>query len=423
MSTGKAPPKKTRNIQDARDVRLVQLAGVQAGKSFPIGKEATLGRETACEVHIPSIHVSRHHARIHRNERNEYLLEDLESRNGTFLNGEAISKSPLRFGDKIQLASDTILMFTYYDRAEEHLLQSQKMESIGRLASGFAHDFNNLLAALISSFHYLEELPDARPLGEPDVRECLSEMKEATQRAVDLTRNLLGFARMEREQLALTSVSDILNEVCRLFRRSFDNQVELVTEVEDNLWVLGDSVRLHQMFSNLGFNARDAMPNGGHLSIKASRGKISAKESLNLPGVGPREIILITVADTGCGMDEETRKRAYEPFFSTKGADTGTGLGLSIVYGAVKNHNGHISLTTAENAGTTFQIYLPAQDATASGRVTMSSEELSFADISGDENTTMVVATEDISGTPKKRRDPGRTHTSPKASVDFLDED
>jgi signal transduction histidine kinase len=401
----------------------VQLAGVQAGKSFPVDREATLGRETTCEVHIPSIHVSRHHARISRNERNDYVLEDLESRNGTFLNGEAINKSPLRFGDKIQLASDTILMFTYYDRAEEHLLQSQKMESIGRLASGFAHDFNNLLAALVSSFQYLEELPDKKAIGNLEVRECLSEMKEATQRAVDLTRSLLGFARMEREELSLTSVSDILNELCRLFRRNFGSQIELISDIQPNLWVLGDSVRLHQMFSNLGFNARDAMPNGGQLTIKAKRVKVSAKESLDLPGVGSRETVMITVADTGCGMDEETRKRAYEPFFSTKGADTGTGLGLAIVYGAVKNHSGHISLSSREDVGTTFKIYLPAQDATASGRITLSSQELSFGDMSGEEHTTVVMATEDISREKKKRRDPGATLTGPKATVDRLDED
>ncbi|MFH1129726.1 MAG: ATP-binding protein [Pseudomonadota bacterium] len=363
------PPQSNKEFLP-RLARLVELTGPEIGKTFAVDGEIDIGRDIGCRVQISSAQASRRHARIFKNANGEFVLEDLGSRNGTLLNGHSIDRAPLKFGDKIQLAVDTILMFTYYDRLEEQLLQSQKMESIGRLASGIAHDFNNLLTAMINNLDFLQNAPPTLCLGDQEIHSCLKETKAASERAAALTQQLLDFARAhpnegEHEPVLIDRLA---KEVASFLHSTSKPAVEIDFQIEPGLVVLGNASRLHRALMNLCINAKDAMPEGGRLTIGARLADFDSHVSSGLPFLASKETIVITVADTGIGMDEETRTRAFEPFFTTKNTGEGTGLGLSIVYGIIRNHNGRIDVESKPREGTTFKVYLPSFQQAASTR-------------------------------------------------------
>jgi signal transduction histidine kinase len=280
------------------------------------------------------------------------------------------------------------------------------MESIGRLASGIAHDFNNLLAAVLSSFDFLENCSDDQRIGDREIRGCLGEMKMATQRGVALSRQLLGFSRPEGGDKTKVAFHELCDEVVRLIRRTFPAEIKVVSEIASDLVLLGDASRLHQVLMNLCVNARDAMAEGGTLTIRAERVEFSRRQSLDLAFVSPGESVVLTVTDTGAGMDEEARRRAFEPFFTTKGKGRGSGLGLAIVYGIVRNHGGQIDLQSDVGQGTTFRIYLPAldRDGVSSKRKTLNAHDAAWSE-GMPEGDTLVTALSD--------GDPNRTLSQP----------
>jgi PAS domain S-box-containing protein len=238
-------------------------------------------------------------------------------------------------------------------RAEEGLRQAQKMEAIGQLAGGVAHDFNNLLVGILGYADVLEE-PD------PPVAEAARSIRKAGQRAAELTRQLLGFARGGKYRPEPVDLNDVVREVEQLLSRTLDKGIALGTRLEAQRAVVrGDASQLHQVILNLAVNARDAMPQGGSLTISTRAVEVGPEEARGLPGLAPGPCVAVEVADTGSGIPRAIQGRIFEPFFTTKPAGKGTGMGLATVYGVVRNHGGAVRLESEEGRGSRFTVYLP----------------------------------------------------------------
>jgi two-component system, cell cycle sensor histidine kinase and response regulator CckA len=239
---------------------------------------------------------------------------------------------------------------------ETQLRHVQKMEAIGTLAGGIAHDFNNVLTAIIGYGHLTTmEMTEDDPL-----RHNVEQILAAADRAATLTHSLLAFSRKQVLDTRPVDLGKIIRNVEGFLKRIIGEDIQLRTEVnEDALTACADSSQIEQVLMNLATNARDAMPDGGSLVIGATRTEIDGT-FVEVHGYGaPGSYVLVTVADTGQGMDQETAQRMFEPFFTTKEFGKGTGLGLSIVYGIVKQHSGYINAYSEPGQGTTFKIYLP----------------------------------------------------------------
>ena len=243
---------------------------------------------------------------------------------------------------------------------EEQLRQAQKMEAVGRLAGGVAHDFNNLLTAIVGYSHLLTaELGDAPTAGH------VEEITNAATRAADLTRQLLAFSR---KQVLNPTVLDLRTQIAQLekmLRPLIGEDVDLQIALPSRLWrVHGDAGQIDQVLLNLVVNAKDAMPRGGRLTVQVSNSELDAADASRLGVLAPGQYVVLSVADTGSGIDAATLPHIFEPFFTTKEIGRGTGLGLATVYGVVTQSGGHIHVTSQLQLGTTFSIYLPAvQDA------------------------------------------------------------
>jgi two-component system, cell cycle sensor histidine kinase and response regulator CckA len=243
---------------------------------------------------------------------------------------------------------------------EEQLRQSQKMEAVGRLSGGIAHDFNNLLGVIIGYSEFLQErLEQASPL-----RGSVDEVLKAGKRAASLTRQLLAFSRQQVLDPKILDLNVVVSEMEKLLRRLIGEDIELTTSRGAALGkAKADQGQIEQVIMNLAVNARDAMPQGGKLVIDTENVELDEEFVRRYPyPVRPGQYLCLTVADTGVGMDAETRARAFEPFFTTKEKGKGTGLGLSLVYGVVKQSGGYIDLFSSPGSGTTFKIYLPRVD-------------------------------------------------------------
>ena len=253
-----------------------------------------------------------------------------------------------------QKLAGVVMEVTERKELELRLAQSQKMEAIGRLAGGIAHDFNNILTTILGGLDLLQ-------MSDHLDGDLIQEMVRASNRAASLIRQLLAFSRRELITPTAVAVSRVVDEVLSLTRRTLREdiavEVELGTLPAD--WhVLGDSSQLTQVLLNLVINARDAMPYGGRIRITAHGKSIDEPRGKAL-AVAPGDYVVLTVADTGIGMDAAAQARVFEPFFTTKGLGHGTGLGLSTVYGAVKQSGGAVTVESAPGRGTRFDVYLP----------------------------------------------------------------
>ena len=271
---------------------------------------------------------------------------------------------------------------------EEQLRQAQKMEAVGQLAGGIAHDFNNMLTAILGNSEFvLDQLPPGDPR-----RVNLEEIRTAAMRAAALTQQLLAFSRKQILSLRVLQLSDVVNGIMPMLRRLLGETIDLKAITWDTGRVKADAMQIEQVLLNLAVNARDAMPDGGRLTIETADVELDHEYVREHPHATAGAHVMIAVSDTGRGMDAATQRRLFEPFFTTKPRGKGTGLGLATVYGIARQSGGHIQVYSEVGRGTTFKMYLPrTEDANVAPRV----EPLQARSLRGDE-TVLLVEDEDV---------------------------
>jgi PAS domain S-box-containing protein len=286
------------------------------------------------------------------------------------LSGCAASSTDEPEGVVLELIAEDI---TDRRQLEEQLRQAQKMDAVGRLAGGVAHDFNNLLMVING---YTEVLLEQLEKGS-DMHHKVQSIQQAADRAATLTRQLLAFSRKQLLELKVIDVNSVIGDMERLLRPLIGENIELITRLSTQTGhTRADAGQLEQVIMNLVVNAKDAMPEGGKLTVQSS--DVTVRQNFSEHRfIQPGRYAVISVADTGHGMDAETQSRIFEPFFTTKEKGKGTGLGLSTVYGIVKQSNGYVFAESEPGAGTTFYVYLP--------RVEESAEELAPAKLQENE--------------------------------------
>jgi len=297
-----------------------------------------------------------------------------------------ISSYAFRLGDrKVQLVLSSDV--THRRQLEEQLRQSQKMEAIGQLAGGIAHDFNNLLTAILG---YAELAVDQTERDSP-IFEDLTEIRKAGNRAASLTGQLLAFSRKQVVEPRVLDLNAVISDMDRMLRRILGERIDLLTVPSHPIsHVKADPSQIEQIIMNLAVNARDAMPEGGKLTVETANVALDDIYASQHVGVTPGPFVMLAVSDTGEGMSPETRARIFEPFFTTKEKGKATGLGLSTVFGIVKQAGGHVWVYSEERRGTTFKIYLPATDQ----RLTPDEPSESVAPVADGHETILLVEDE-----------------------------
>jgi signal transduction histidine kinase/CheY-like chemotaxis protein len=276
-------------------------------------------------------------------------------------------------------------------RLEAELYHAQKLHSLGRLTSGVVHDFNNLLTGIAGFAELgLHSLPSGHA-----IREDLEEIHAIAGRAAALANHLLGFVRKQPTEPRLIDLNDLLRNLDKLLHRLLGADIELVTLIAPNLgWVKVDPAQIEQVLVNLAINARDAMPHGGTLTIAAINVTLKEEHGHTHSDCVPGEYVLLTVSDTGIGMDATTLSRLFEPFFTTKSREHGTGLGLSTCYRIIRQYGGDICIASAPGHGTTVSIYLPRVVALDTD---VRTEPLRLtAELPGGTETVLIAADEEI---------------------------
>ncbi|HYX30967.1 MAG TPA: PAS domain S-box protein [Pyrinomonadaceae bacterium] len=255
-------------------------------------------------------------------------------------------------------AIENVMLLEREQETEEQLRQAQKMESIGTLAGGIAHDFNNLMTAVTG---YSELI--LRSQLEDSLRTKIEEIKKAGDRAASLTRQLLAFSRRQMLQPKVLDLNEVVNGMIKMLPRLIGEHISISLKLDGAVGrIKADPGQIEQVILNLAVNARDAMPDGGHLTIETCDVRLAERVQKAGSIIEPGRYAMLAVSDDGCGMDQETQTHIFEPFFTTKGVGKGTGLGLSTVYGIVKQSDGHVWVYSEPAAGTTFKIFLPRVD-------------------------------------------------------------
>ena len=341
--------------------RLVALMGDSPGKIFPLDDELVIGRDPKCSVWTPQLDVSRRHARIFIDDSENFFIEDLGSKNGTLVNGKTVLRKNLHFGDRVQIGASANFVFSQNDQLHEQMLQSQKMEAMGRLAASVVHDFGNLLTSLLGHVELIENRPSV--VADTEVSSSVSAVKTAAQQGTQLIQQLLRFAQDRKSKPESIAIADVIQQATHILAASLQGKIRVQLELSPDLLVVGDRSQIHQLVMNLLTNARDAMPNGGTLTITTTHVRLHHANLTTLPAISAGAYVVLCVEDTGCGMDLDAQQRIFEPFYTTKSADRGTGLGLAACYGIVRSHGGGIDVLSTPDVGTSFRVYLPLPQA------------------------------------------------------------
>jgi PAS domain S-box-containing protein len=243
--------------------------------------------------------------------------------------------------------------------SEERLRQTQKMETIGNLSGGLAHDFNNLLTVIIGNLDVLQELTS----GNPAQKKLVELVLEASLRGAELTQQLLAFSRRQPLHPKLTNLGSLIEKTTRLLMRTLGENIRLDVQTQSDVGsILVDEAQMQAALINMAVNARDAMPNGGTLTIKTGKSYIDGQESNRPSGLASGQYSVVEMSDSGCGMPPDVLARIFEPFFTTKPLGKGTGLGLSMVYGFVRQSGGYVSAESEPGKGTTLKLYFPSSE-------------------------------------------------------------
>ena len=240
---------------------------------------------------------------------------------------------------------------------ESKLLQSQKFETLGKLAGGIAHDFNNLLSGIFGSLNLLKKKLSDRQ----EVFYLLENIENCSVRATDLTKGLLNYGKPTPKRKTVIKPADLLNELIKVILQTFPSDIKIERKIEKGLHdIIGNSTEIYQVLLNLCINAKEAIKNNGHITIEAKNFKIDEKNSFDYPLLQKGNYVWFSVIDSGEGISEDNLIKIFDPYFSTKKKETGSGLGLYVTYGIVKAHNGHIEVTSKINEGTRFDIFIPS---------------------------------------------------------------
>jgi PAS domain S-box-containing protein len=328
-----------------------------------------------------------------RNVRKEYINRTMD---GKLVTVDA-SVSPI-FSTQGKLSGFIAVQkdITEQKRAEEQrkslemqLLQSQKIESVGTLAGGIAHDFNNILGIILGHATVLE-----RAVHDPSrSSKSVEAIIKAVQRGANLVRQILTFARKTDVFFEAVSVNDTITELVKMLEETFPKTITFVVQLQQAAPLIeADRTQLHQTMLNLCVNARDAMPEGGTITIITRTVPVTTLRR-RFPDAAAAEFICIRVSDTGVGMDEQTKRRIFEPFFTTKGLGKGTGLGLAVAYGIMESHNGYIDVESDPGVGTTFSLYLPVPAAQVAST---DRQDERFPEIEGGSETILLVEDEEM---------------------------
>ncbi len=373
--------------------RIVVLEDGRVTGRYVVEGSASVGRANDATIVVHDAAVSRHHARITPLDAETYEIEDLGSRNGVFVNGVQVRKGAFRAGDNVTLGKSVVLKVSRLDPVEEDLRRRERLETLGRLTAGIIHDLNNMLGAVLATAESM------RPLvgDSPELAEGLANISTAAGRAAELTPRLMGFVRGDSFRHGVLDLSRLCREVVELLRHTLDPSIEIRAEIAPALAVQGDMGELHQALMNLCLNARDAMREGGVLTIRAGRSLRPTRHPALKPNLPYLEI---QVTDTGHGMDAATLERVFEAFFSTKG-QAGFGLGLSSVKEIVTLHGGLVDARSTRGVGTTFDVFLP-EAATLPAR-TVEKTELPLGETPLDGDTVLVVDDEECVRTSVRR--------------------
>ncbi|MCA9675324.1 MAG: FHA domain-containing protein [Kofleriaceae bacterium] len=340
--------------------RLVCLVGREVGRVYRLGAGTSLiGRSLQADVCVDEPDVSREHAQV-TFRAGRHVVRDLGSENGTQVNGSPVTEHVLRPGDRIQIAGSAVLVYGRPDDLDERAQRLQKLEMMSQLAGELVHDFKNVLTVIKANV----EFAHGRALGavtrDPELLDALDDIQQALTSSQAMTQRLLGFTRRSSPHAAaVADVARVVDEVVALVRRSLPVNIRVQVDVAPQLRVTGSDDDLRQVLLNLCLNARDAMPDGGTLSIHGGAGTLERVEALSLHLPGPGTYADLAVTDTGVGMTEQVRARLFEPFFTTKPPDRGSGLGLATVYGLVRSLGGNVFAESSPGRGATFRVLLP----------------------------------------------------------------
>jgi len=316
------------------DLSEILLAQATAGEFGPVGIQAEVARRMA---------LIRSGASVGTIERARPDGRTLELR-----------RSPMAGGGFVTLYTDISIR----RQAENQLRQAQKMEAVGHLTGGVAHDFNNLLVVILGSLELAERSLDAADF--PRARRRVETARKGAERAVILTQRLLAFARRQNLDPQAVDANKVVAGISEIIRHSIGSGVELETVLAGGLWnAVVDPNQLENALLNLAINARDAMPDGGKITIATANAHLDAADAAANAEVTPGQYVLVAVSDGGTGMTPDEAARAFEPFFTTKDFGKGSGLGLSQVFGFIKQSNGHVKIYSEPGAGTTVKLYLP----------------------------------------------------------------
>jgi PAS domain S-box-containing protein len=258
---------------------------------------------------------------------------------------------------------------------EEQLRKAQRMEAIGQLTGGMAHDFNNLLSVIIGNLDLLQEEVG----NQPKAKRLIDAALRASLRGGDLTKHLLAFARRQSLKASTFTINNMVSGMADMLRRTIGEHIEIRMALDETVWpVLADASQVESACLNLAINARDAMPDGGMLTIETKNVHLDEVYAAANPTVAPGEYVMLAVSDTGTGIPPEVLERVFEPFFTTKEMGKGTGLGLSMVYGFARQSNGHVKIYSEVGHGTVVRLYLPrSAEATAASEQAKTAEPLS----------------------------------------------